>query len=925
MKPIPSWYRLIKTGCLLALASSALASDFTVTSTADSAALTPGTLRWALSQSNSAGGSNQILFQVPDSSSILTVQELPALTTSVVINSAPAMGTAPEGLSVGKSFAPDTYDILTITSGDCTLRNIVFKDGDISVGASSNLIFNFTDDGTFPDIIKGAGNIIKRGSGNVTLEGANTWTGSTTVEEGRLRINTTSLPGNATVQASARLAFIDAGGGPETYSGTISGAGVLVKEDTHDLTLDGTISHTGGTEIEGGRLIVDPATFVSPTTISGGATLQLKSDSATTVTFSSNVTGSGSLEKEGTSTVALAGANSFTGGINILAGNLRGPVASLPGDISIAAGSMLTFTETGTATFGGIISGDGSVDVNGSGTTVFSEIHTYTGGTTVTSGTLQLDAQLVGDATVATGATLSGLGGVAGMVNAAGFVAPGPGTGTATIGGDLTIEATGGLSVVIQADGTNSAVDVTGLTTIQGGTVSVSPVPGDYSAPITYDILFASGGFDAVDDEFATVNDNLAFIDISVETLVGDGVVRLTAEQNLSTLSDYATAPNQQSVANATEQLCTVNGVDDIDAICNNLGVLTIDQVEPALCALSPEGLGGLLHARLIGSMRTCERITARFSRVHDTHPEARYQQRRGFSWPRGRQQAAWGEGFFIEDCLFNDGKHCDDEHSRIIGLVGGWDVLSVGHSSRNSSLWTLGAAGSYTFSSSCFEELRTELYSHGLIGAIYGSYQYNDFYAGMLAQAGYHFMNSCREIRFASLSRQTEGCFHGYEGALCGESGWRLRLGQFLRLQPSAGLYWGSFRQKAFEEKGAKALNFEVDKVNLSTLVGNARVRFGAEWDGSGYRSMAPELYIGGSWVLKGSNPTIKGRYVYAEAGSGDFEVTMLPSDRAAWIFGASWVWLDNGLADYKVCYDGLICNSERRHAVSFTYIHSW
>ena len=50
----------------------------------------------------------------------------------------------------------------------------------------------------------------------------------------------------------------------------------------------------------------------------------------------------------------------------------------------------LAFNRSDTFTFDGNISGTGSVDILGSGTTIFTSNHTYTGVTTIHSGTLQI-------------------------------------------------------------------------------------------------------------------------------------------------------------------------------------------------------------------------------------------------------------------------------------------------------------------------------------------------------------------------------------------------------------------------------------------------------------------------------------------------------------------------------------------------------
>lgn len=70
---------------------------------------------------------------------------------------------------------------------------------------TSSLIFDQSFNGSFAGAITGDGAFVKRGSGEVVLTGANTFTGVTTVEAGTLSVDS-SLAGPLTVQSGARLA-----------------------------------------------------------------------------------------------------------------------------------------------------------------------------------------------------------------------------------------------------------------------------------------------------------------------------------------------------------------------------------------------------------------------------------------------------------------------------------------------------------------------------------------------------------------------------------------------------------------------------------------------------------------------------------------------------------------------------------------------
>lgn len=98
------------------------------------------------------------------------------------------------------------------------------------------------------------------------------------------------------------------------------------------------------------------------------------------------MSGSGNLTKSGTGTVTLSGANSYSGGTTVSAGTLVGTTASLQG--AITNNAITTFNQSSSGTYSGAMSGSGSLIKTGSGTVTLSGANTYSGGTTVSGGSL---------------------------------------------------------------------------------------------------------------------------------------------------------------------------------------------------------------------------------------------------------------------------------------------------------------------------------------------------------------------------------------------------------------------------------------------------------------------------------------------------------------------------------------------------------
>src|SRR5204862_483453 len=214
--------------------------------------------------------------------------------------------------------------------------------------------------------------------GTVTLTGANTYSGGTTVSAGTLSGTTISLQGN--IANNAAVVYNQTANG--SYAGVISGTGGLSTTGTGTVTLTGANTYAGGTTVSAGIL--------------SGTTTSLQGDIANNaaVVFNQTASGSyagvmsgtGSLTTTGTGTVTLTGANTYSGGTTVSAGTLSGTTPSLQGDI--ANNAAVVFNQTTSGSYAGVMSGTGRLTTDGTGTLTLTGANTYSGGTTVSAGTL---------------------------------------------------------------------------------------------------------------------------------------------------------------------------------------------------------------------------------------------------------------------------------------------------------------------------------------------------------------------------------------------------------------------------------------------------------------------------------------------------------------------------------------------------------
>jgi autotransporter-associated beta strand protein len=268
-------------------------------------------------------------------------------------------------------------------------------------------------DSYFRGSIGGAGALTKTGDGVLTLAGANTFAGDLTISAGTVAIggydHGASLSAN--VIDDARLVFY--GADDLAYTGVIFGSGALVKDGAGTLVLLANSPFSGPTTVNYGKLQLG----------NGGATGGISSGSiflnyggTLAVNRSDNfiypgvLSGGGSFEKNGTGTLTIVGANTFSGNATINAGTLVvGAENSLPnvgvtvnsgatlriagntsisglsgsGTTTIDAGKTLSFFSNGGGfpPFDSVVSGAGNVAINGY--LAFVANQTYTGTTTL--------------------------------------------------------------------------------------------------------------------------------------------------------------------------------------------------------------------------------------------------------------------------------------------------------------------------------------------------------------------------------------------------------------------------------------------------------------------------------------------------------------------------------------------------------------
>ncbi|MCP0738392.1 fibronectin-binding autotransporter adhesin ShdA [Salmonella enterica subsp. enterica serovar Mbandaka] len=258
----------------------------------------------------------------------------------------------------------------TITGGTLTADHA----DSLGTGAIANSGVLQVGEGELENTLSGAGSLVKTGTGELTLSGDNSYSGTTTITGGTLTADHADSLGTGTIANSGVLQV-----GEGELENTLSGTGSLVKIGTGELTLSGDNTYSGGTTITGGTLTADHADSLGSGDIDNNGVLQVGEGE-----LKNTLSGTGSLVKIGTGELTLSGDNTYSGGTTIDDGVL------------IAANVN--------ALSGGDVDNSGTLMLDANGAFELANVTTHSGATTALAAGSTLDA---GQLTQEDGSTLS--------------------------------------------------------------------------------------------------------------------------------------------------------------------------------------------------------------------------------------------------------------------------------------------------------------------------------------------------------------------------------------------------------------------------------------------------------------------------------------------------------------------------------------
>ena len=161
--------------------------------------------------------------------------------------------------------------------------------------------------------------------------------GGLVIDNATLR-TTADMSSARAVELAGTQGFIETLGGTSlTLSGTVSGAGSLVKEGAGTPVLSGTNSYTGSTFVQAGTLVGNIASIRGDLTNNGVTVF----DQASNGTFAGKVEGSGLVIKQGAGQLTLSGDSIARWQVDD--GRLTSAAERFTGDVAIGAAGTMNF------------------------------------------------------------------------------------------------------------------------------------------------------------------------------------------------------------------------------------------------------------------------------------------------------------------------------------------------------------------------------------------------------------------------------------------------------------------------------------------------------------------------------------------------------------------------------------------------------
>ncbi|WP_371365448.1 autotransporter domain-containing protein [Pseudomonas sp. QL9] len=650
-----------------------------------------------------------------------------------------------------------------------------------------------------------------------------------------------------------------------------------------------------------------------PLTLAAGSNVLRVGDGTTpgagyVATIAADMIGAGGIDKTDLGTLVLAGNNTYSGGTTVSAGTLQlgngGSSGSIQGNVTNNA--TLAFNRSDAYSFAGAISGSGTLLQQGAGTTMLTgNSGTFSGTTNTTLGTLLVNGTLGNAASalnVLNGGTLGGNGVLGGRVNVQdGSIAPGgESVGNLTIGGDLLLSGSSQYSAEILPNGQADQLVVKGTTSLQGGSVKVSALPGDYSHLSSYTILSSDGG---VNGQFGSLIADYAFIDLGLS--YDPTHAYLTLARNTVSFGQFGLTDNQIASAGGAESLGQGNPLYDAIASLPNDPV----RIRNALDQISGEMHASLKSAviedshfardaigdRLLASSGNNSTVAANVI----SYKSAGVLQ---LDDPSTRDAVIWVKGFGAKGEL--DGTNNSARLKRnTSGVMLGGDA-PVGD-------WRVGVMTGYSNSNLDLNQRDSDADIDSYYAGLYAGSHWDQLYLRSAAIYGHHKTNTTRNIVVSDLHSQLKSQYDSDSLQLFVESAYRWEQGSH-ELEPFANVANIWMRNDSFDEGDSPASihsSAQDTQVTFSTI---------GMRESSSFKHNESTYKVRGMLGWRHAFGDIKPHSTHAFTGGDDFTVSGAPIAQNAALIELGLEMQPTSLMTLNISYQGQLSNSANEHGAT-------
>jgi outer membrane autotransporter protein len=653
--------------------------------------------------------------------------------------------------------------------------------------------------------LSGASSLVKTGAGSLVLTGNNAYTGGTRIAAGTLWLSSDASLGassgglifdggtlaTTTGFSSGRAIALNAFGRVDVFrdrelilSGAISGTGGLEKLGTGTLKLSGKNIYGGNTLVRAGALVADTDAIRGSIANAGAVIFDQAGDGS----FAGDIAGldgtRGEMIKRGAGTLTLGGVSTLAW--NVEEGGLVSATDRFGGDLELASASRFTFSQDYNGTYGGAITGSGTVAFDGGGQIALTgDNSSFAGLSQVSDTTLVINEALGGSALIENGGRLQGAGtigsGTGSTVTLASgsTLAPGNSTGTLTVDGDLTFNTGSRYEVEVAPRGKQSdLIKVTGSATLNGGTVAHIGMTGTYDPAVTYTILSAqhgvNGSFDAVTSDFAFLNPTLGY---------NGNDVTLSLIRNDIDFATIAETHNQIATAQGLESLRNGNALHD-----------AVVQLDEGTARAAFDQLSGEIHASVVTGLiedsrhiRNTVNDRLRSALGADSNPGT-----------ASSGLAFWGTGFGSWGSTDANGNAASLDRSTG-GFIGGADAMVT-------DAWRLGLLAGYSHSSFDADDRASSALSDNYHVGLYAGAEWQALSFRSGVAYGWSDINTSRSVDFTGFADRLSASYNAGTLQAFGELGYRMETpaGHF---EPFVNLAHVPVKTDGFGENGGAAV----------------------------------------------------------------------------------------------------------------------